>query len=106
MKKERRFSEKRTGNHQIQVVAETVYMKGSLSNCVLSERDPEKPQLDPQAMGPREDRRDEEGAGGATETKAGEVSRKREIWQKGPERPGHLSNPGRRSEGSAEMVPV
>lgn len=73
---------------------------------MCSEGDPEKTQLDPQVMGPREDRREEEGAGGATETKAGEVSRRREIWQKGPERPGHLSNLGPRSEGSAETVPV
>lgn len=40
----------RIGKHQIQVVVDTVWKKGSLSSCVLSEREPgrqEKPPVEP-----------------------------------------------------------
>lgn len=77
----------RIGRHQIQVVVDTVCKKGSLSSCVLSGREPalpEKPPAEPQDVGPRGDGERRRVAGGATETKPGEVSRKREMWQKGP----------------------
>ena len=84
------------------MVVEAVWMKPALSNSV---RDPENPQLEPQGKGPRVDT--ERGAGSwQCHRDQARRSFEREMWQKGPERPGHLSNLSQRSEGSAEMVPL